>query len=63
MTLQREHPEQGTASEPPAVTRAREYGIDVSLIHGNLQRTVAERLRALDTNAEFVRVLRDRVVR
>jgi hypothetical protein len=46
--------------ERNAVEGAREYGIDISLIRSSLARTVEERLRAADENAEFVRALRGR---
>jgi len=37
--------------------RARDYGIDLTLIDGNLARPRAERLRALDANAPFLAAL------
>lgn len=46
--------------ERSAVEDARAYGIDISLIRSSLARTVEERLRAADENAEFIRALRGR---
>jgi hypothetical protein len=46
--------------ERSAVEDARGYGIDISLIRSSLARTVEERLRAADENAEFIRALRGR---
>ncbi len=45
---------------PGARERAHAYGVDLSLIDGNLRRTPDERLRALDTNSRFVAALRRR---
>ncbi|HEX8692758.1 MAG TPA: hypothetical protein VF746_10080 [Longimicrobium sp.] len=45
--------------ERSAVEAGREYGIDISLIESNLQRTPAERLRLASDNAELVRALRE----
>jgi hypothetical protein len=43
-----------------ARSRAAAYGVDLSLLQGNLRRTADERLRALDSNAAFVSALRRR---
>ena len=37
---------------------AREYGIDISLLESNLQRTPEERLRIASANSEFIRRFR-----
>lgn len=41
-----------------AVQRAREYGVDLSLLDASLRLTPAQRLRRLDRNVEFVKALR-----
>jgi hypothetical protein len=43
-----------------ALTVARTYGLDISLIQANLRRSPAERLRALDENMDFVRKVQRR---
>ena len=43
---------------PGARERAQAYGLDLSLIDGNLRRTADERLRLLDQNATFVAALK-----
>lgn len=40
------------------ISRAREYGIDIGLLEASLARRVADRVRRLDENMEFVRALR-----
>ncbi|HEV2148837.1 MAG TPA: hypothetical protein VGR37_15640 [Longimicrobiaceae bacterium] len=47
-----------SASPSDPIQRALAYGIDISLLRSNLQRTVAERLNALDANAAFIRGIR-----
>ena len=41
-----------------AITRARNYGVDLGLVRAALDRTPAERLAMLEANARFVRVMR-----
>jgi hypothetical protein len=48
----------GTAADQRR--RAREYGVDLTLLGSNLRRTPDERLRALDANARFIDALRRR---
>lgn len=43
--------------DTPAIARAREYGIDITLLEAMLDRTVEERLRMLDGSVRFVRAL------
>lgn len=43
--------------DTPAIARAREYGIDITLLEAMLDRTVEERLRMLDANLRFIRAL------
>jgi hypothetical protein len=56
----RSHTPTRSAKRLDARTRAHAYGVDLSLIDGNLRRTPDERLRALDANATFVGALRTR---
>lgn len=37
-----------------AIQRALAYGIDISLLRSNLQRSISERLDALEANAAFI---------
>lgn len=41
-----------------AITRAKAYGIDISLLEAALNRPVRERLERLNANSEFLRELR-----
>ncbi len=51
-------PQRGPPEDTPAIARAREYGIDITLLEAMLDRTVEERLRMLDENLQFVQALR-----
>lgn len=46
------------ARDTPAIRRAHEYGIDISLLAAMLDLSVEERLRRLDANLRFSRALR-----
>jgi hypothetical protein len=50
----------GRPAKRPAdpIEYAREYGIDISLLESNLQRTPEERLRIASANSEFIRRFR-----
>jgi hypothetical protein len=47
----------GPLQDGPAVVRAREYGIDITLLEAMLELSVEERLRRLDAAAASVRAL------
>jgi hypothetical protein len=48
------------SSRKNAVAAARDYGIDISLLRSALERTPAERLSLLESNAAFIRGMRRR---
>ncbi len=45
-------------ADTPAIARAREYGIDITLLNSMLNRTVEERLQALDADLRFFHSIR-----
>jgi hypothetical protein len=48
------------SSRKDAIAAARDYGIDISLLRSALERTPAERLSLLESNAAFIRGMRRR---
>ena len=56
-------PTSGVAPKSPrtrsgALSRAEDYGVDLGLLREGLKLSRAERLSALDANAEFLRAMR-----
>ena len=62
LALSRQYSEKVRGRRPSklksAVQRAREYGIDTTLLEAQLARTPAQRVRELDENLEFLRRVR-----